>query len=114
MKVYNPSPKSLLLLAVLLTIACGAPAYIAPDDTSIPIYQINATATNTPEMLITVLVPLTVRDAPCKSSDVIGYLEAGAVVQAVGNPVLCPEDGGQWIEIDRPHGFVNMRYVEEQ
>lgn len=98
-----------LLLTVVFLLACGAPAYIAPTDMSTPIYQSNAT--NTPETPIMVLVPLTVRSAPCESSREVAYIEAGAAVEIVGDPVTCREDGGRWIEIVKPHGFVNMRYL---
>lgn len=103
-----------LLLTVVFLLACGAPAYIAPEIPT-PTQKIANTAspnvTNTPEMPIMVLVPLTVRSAPCESSREVAYIEAGAAVEIVGDPVTCREDGGRWIEIVKPHGFVNMRYL---
>lgn len=101
-----------LLLTTVFLLACGAPAYIAPAEPK----QQNANnaspnVTNTPEMPIMVLVPLTVRSAPCESSREVAYIEAGAAVEIVGDPVTCREDGGRWIEIVKPHGFVNMRYL---
>lgn len=104
----------LIVILAIASLACGAPAYIAPT------YQGNANTvnpylTNTPEMPIRMVVldPLTVRSAPCENSDEVGYLAVGDVV-TVTETTICLEDGGTWKQIVEPPGWVNARYLEAE
>lgn len=103
--------KKLTIILALLTIACGAPAYIAPAEPK----QQNANnaspvTQNTPETPVyTVTEPLTVRVAPCESSREVAYLQAGTVV-TVTEYAACP-DGGRWAKIAEEQ-WVNVRYLQ--
>lgn len=109
----------ILIITGIFILACGAPAYIAPTDTSEPIYQQNANNSNIPTQNATqtpitavVLEPLTVRQKPCASSVKDGYKNTGDLVELSGAEYVCP-DGGRWAHLVGG-GWVNKRYLEER
>lgn len=92
-----------LLLTVVFTLACGAPAYIAPTDTSAPIYQQKAEIaeiTKIPNKTMTVTGCWNVRqepagkvlDAVCNSDVVVFEIVDGWMKTEFG--YICPRAFG--------------------